>query len=73
MIVVYPKGHCRGEVVMNHSIDAGLTCSKRLLVPENWSNSKDEGFAWYYPDKIYSLKLNKIAKRKCRHADIFYN
>lgn len=39
MIVVYPKGHGRGAIVMKRSIDGGLTWSKRLPVPENWSTS----------------------------------
>ncbi len=39
MIVVYPKGHGRGAIVMKKSTDAGLTWSERLPVPENWSTS----------------------------------
>lgn len=35
MIIVYPKGHGRGEVVMKRSIDAGLTYSKSLSEPDN--------------------------------------
>ena len=39
MIVVYPKGHGRGPIVMKRSTDGGLTWSQRLPVPENWSTS----------------------------------
>lgn len=41
MITVYPKGHGKGGIVMKRSADAGLTWSERLLVPENWSTSKE--------------------------------
>ena len=39
MIVVYPKGHGKGPIVMKRSTDGGLTWSARLPVPENWSTS----------------------------------
>jgi len=39
MIVVYPKGHGRGAIVMKRSRDAGLTWSDRLPVPDNWATS----------------------------------
>jgi hypothetical protein len=39
IIVVYPKGHGRGAIVMKKSTDGGLTWSERLPVPENWSTS----------------------------------
>ena len=41
IITVYPKGHGKGAIVMKKSIDGGLTWSDRLLVPENWSTSKE--------------------------------
>lgn len=39
MIIVYPKGHGRGAIVMKRSADGGLTWSDRLPVPGNWSTS----------------------------------
>jgi hypothetical protein len=39
IIVVYPKGHGRGAIVMKRSHDGGLTWSERLPVPENWETS----------------------------------
>jgi hypothetical protein len=41
MITVYPKGHGKGGIVMKRSVDAGLTWSGRLPVPENWATSKE--------------------------------
>lgn len=41
MIIVYPKGHGRGAIVMKRSDDAGLTWSERLPVPDNWATSKE--------------------------------
>jgi len=41
MIIVYPKGHGRGAIVMKRSEDAGLTWTERLPVPENWATSKE--------------------------------
>lgn len=39
MVIVYPKGHGRGAIVMKHSSDGGLTWTDRLSVPDNWSTS----------------------------------
>ena len=41
MIVVYPKGHGRGAIVMKRSDDGGLTWSERLPTPDNWDSSKE--------------------------------
>lgn len=41
MIAVYPKGHGRGAIVMKRSVDAGLTWSERLPVPESWATSQE--------------------------------
>lgn len=39
VIVVYPKGHGRGAIVMKRSADGGRTWSDRLPTPENWATS----------------------------------
>ena len=41
MLIVYPKGHGRGGIVMKRSTDAGLTWSERLPTPENWATSQE--------------------------------
>ncbi|MFG0259765.1 MAG: sialidase family protein [Phycisphaerales bacterium JB041] len=41
MLIVYPKGHGRGPIVMQRSEDGGLTWSGRLPVPDNWATSKE--------------------------------
>ena len=39
LLVVYPKGHGRGAIVLKRSTDGGLVWSERLPVPENWATS----------------------------------
>ncbi|RPI02623.1 MAG: exo-alpha-sialidase [Calditrichaeota bacterium] len=41
IIVVYPKGHGRGAIVMKKSFDGGITWSERLPVPKNWETSQE--------------------------------
>ena len=41
LLIVYPKGHGRGPIVMQRSEDGGLTWSGRLPVPDNWATSKE--------------------------------
>ena len=41
ILIVYPKGHGKGEIVYKRSRDGGKTWSHRLPVPENWSTSKE--------------------------------
>lgn len=39
ILIVYPKGHGRGPIVLKRSSDGGLSWSERLSVPSNWSTS----------------------------------
>lgn len=39
MLIVYPKSHGRGAIVMKRSLDAGLTWGDRLPTPESWATS----------------------------------
>lgn len=41
IILVYPKGHGRGPIVMKRSTDGGVTWSERLPTPENWETSRE--------------------------------
>lgn len=41
ILIVYPKGHGRGAIVIKRSEDGGLTWSDRLPVPDNWATSKE--------------------------------
>jgi len=41
ILIVYPKGHGKGEIVYKKSKDGGKTWSERLPVPPNWSTSKE--------------------------------
>jgi hypothetical protein len=41
MIVVYPKGHGRGAIVMKRSTDGGISWSDRLPTPANWATSQE--------------------------------
>ncbi len=41
MVIVYPKAHGRGAIVMKRSSDGGRTWSGRLPVPDNWATSME--------------------------------
>ena len=41
MIIVYPKGHGKGGIVMKRSSDGGLTWSDRLSTPSSWATSQE--------------------------------
>jgi hypothetical protein len=41
MLIVYPKGHGKGAIVMKRSHDGGLTWSDRLPTPANWATSQE--------------------------------
>ncbi len=41
MLVVYPKGHGSGSIILKSSQDRGHTWSERKPVPESWASSKE--------------------------------
>jgi lysophospholipase L1-like esterase len=41
ILCVYPKGHGRGGICYKRSSDGGATWSDRLVVPDNWSTSRE--------------------------------
>jgi len=57
IVIVYPKGHGRGAIVMKRSTDAGLTWSERLPVPENWTTSQEVPTIYRTVDKKGKKRL----------------
>lgn len=41
LLVVYPKGHGQGGIILKRSDDGGRTWSDRLPVPASWSTSRE--------------------------------
>lgn len=41
ILIVYPKGHGRGAIVMKRSEDGGITWSERLPTPRSWATSQE--------------------------------
>ncbi len=41
MLIVYPKGHGRGAIVLKRSKDGGKTWSDRLPTPKSWETSQE--------------------------------
>jgi len=57
IVIVYPKGHGRGAIVMKRSSDSGLTWSERLPVPENWATSLEVPTIYRTVDKKGKKRL----------------
>ena len=41
ILIVYPKGHGRGAIVLKRSDDGGRTWGERLPVPDSWATSQE--------------------------------
>ena len=57
MIIVYPKGHGRGSIVMKRSTDGGLTWSERLPTPASWATSVEVPTLYRTVDKAGRKRL----------------
>ncbi len=57
MIIVYPKGHGKGGIVMKRSLDGGLTWSDRLPTPANWATSQEVPTIYRTVDKAGKKRL----------------
>ncbi len=57
MIIVYPKGHGKGGIVMKRSSDGGLTWSDRLPTPSSWATSQEVPTIYRTIDKAGKKRL----------------
>jgi len=57
MIIVYPKGHGKGGIVMKRSSDGGLTWSDRLPTPSSWATSQEVPTIYRTVDKAGKKRL----------------
>ena len=57
MLIVYPKGHGKGGIVMKRSTDGGLTWSERLPTPSSWATSTEVPTMYRTLDKAGKKRL----------------
>src|SRR4029078_9212381 len=57
MIIVYPKGHGKGGIVMKRSTDAGLPSSEGVPVPASWATSEEVPTLYRTVDKAGKKRL----------------
>ncbi len=82
ILITYPKGHGRGEIVYKKSTDGGLTWSKRLPTPRSWSTSKEVptlfplvdkyGKKRYFSGFLNGLKSNLKARKNGHYSSLVY-
>ncbi len=57
IIIVYPKNHGNGQIVLKKSTDGGLTWSERFPVPDSWSTSLEVPTIYRTVDKDGKKRL----------------
>lgn len=57
LLMVYPKGHGGGPVVMKKSTDQGRSWSQRLPVPKSWTSSKEVPTLYPVTDRLGNRRI----------------
>lgn len=57
IVIVYPKSHGFGQIVLKKSYDGGLSWSERLPVPESWSTSLETPILYKTYDRSGKRRL----------------
>jgi hypothetical protein len=72
ILIVFPKGHGKGEIVYKRSTDGGLTWSERLKTPESWKTSLEVPtiFRTTDPqDKKHLILFSGLYPARLAHSD----
>jgi hypothetical protein len=57
MLIVYPKGHGKGAIVLKRSTDGGLSWSARQPTPVSWDNSQEAPTLYRVVDRQGAKRL----------------
>jgi lysophospholipase L1-like esterase len=69
ILIAYPKGHGKGQIVLKRSEDGGRTWSSRLPVPDNWSTSLETPTLHRVKDRTLILWSGLYPARIARSED----